>query len=200
MSASQLPKLPAAHNELVNYIAERPNTSMAELMGPYRQFEAKLREMYAQERNNPVLDDPYINVLPLFTKDTPAIQTRARNLGGETQVQKDQYIMPLPDDKRRPNGSPAVVESLKEFRHNFGVFSESSLSDMDWDNVIVAGSSVVNCLLPVPPEYKKTKRALREYYRTWDVLLLPTFSRIRVTAFWEEGRPRRFEHMADFIV
>ena len=138
---------------------------MTELMEPYRQFEAKLREMYAQERSNLVLEDPYLNVLPLFTKDTPAIQTRARNLDDETQEQKDKYIMPLPEDKRRPNGSPAVVESLKEFRHNFGVFSESSLSEMDWDNVVAAGSSVVNTLLPVPPEFKKSKRALRQYYR-----------------------------------
>ncbi|KAI1754123.1 ankyrin repeat protein [Xylaria castorea] len=164
MSASQLPKLPAAHNELVNYIAKGSDVSMTELMEPYRQFESKLREMYAQERNNPALDDPYLNVLPLFTKDTPAIRTRARNLDGETQEQKEKYIMPLPEDKRRPNGSPAVVESLKEFRYNFGVFSESSLSDMEWDNVVAAGSSVVNCLVPVPPEYKKSKRALRQYY------------------------------------
>ncbi|GAP82928.2 putative ankyrin repeat protein [Rosellinia necatrix] len=163
-SSSQLPKLPATHNELANYIAERPNMSMAELMQPYREFEAKLREMYAQERNNPILDDPYLNVLPVFTKDTPAIRTRARDLDAETQHQKDKYIMPLPSDKRRLNGSPAVVESLKEFRHNFGVFSESSLSDMDWNNVVAAGSSVVNCILPVPPEYKKSKRALRQYY------------------------------------
>ncbi|KAI3331654.1 ankyrin repeat protein [Xylariaceae sp. AK1471] len=164
MSFSALPALPAAHNELVNYIADRPNTPMNELMKPYRKFEAQLREFYAQERGNPVLNDPYLNVLPLFTKNTPAIRTRARNLDKETQAQKDMYIMPLPEDKRRPDGSPAVVESLKEFQYNFGVFSESSLSDMDWDNVVAAGSSVVNCLLPVPPEYKKSKRALRQYY------------------------------------
>lgn len=163
--ASQLPKLPVAHDALVNYIAERPDTSLTELLGPYREFEAKLREIYAQERSNPILDDPHLNVLPLFTKDTPAIRVRARNLDDETQDQKDKYIMPLPADKRLPNGSPAVVESLKEFRHNFGVFSESSLSEMDWSNVVAAGSSVVNCLLPVPPEYKKSKRALRQYYR-----------------------------------
>ncbi|KAI0404447.1 ankyrin repeat protein [Xylaria palmicola] len=162
--ASQLPKLPAAHDELVKYIAERPGTPIAELVEPYRSFEARLREMYAQERSNPALDNPYLNVLPLFTKDTPALRTRARNLDSETQEQKDKYIMALPEDKRRKDGSPAVVESLKEFRHNFGVFSESSLSDMDWDNVVAAGSSVVNCILPVPPEYKKSKRALRQYY------------------------------------
>jgi hypothetical protein len=166
MSFSQLLKLPAPHDELVNYIADRPNTSMIELMEPYRKFEAHLREVYAQERSNVVLDDPYLNVLPLFSKDTPNIRTRARSLSNETQEQKDRYIMSLPEDKRRQNRSPAVVENLKEFRYNFGVFSESSLSDMDWDNVVAAGSSVVNCLLPVPPEFKKSKRALRQYYRT----------------------------------
>ncbi|KAI2624751.1 ankyrin repeat protein [Xylaria nigripes] len=164
MKSSQLPALPVDHNELVKYIAQRPNTSLAELLEPYREFEAKLREMYAQDRDNKVLDDPYLNVLPLFTQDTPAIQTRARNLESETQDEKDKYIMPLPDDKRRPNGSPAVVGSLKEFQYNFGIFSESSLSDMDWNNIVVAGSSVVNTLLPVPPEYKKSKGALRRYY------------------------------------
>ena len=72
--------------------------------------------------------------------------------------------MSLPEEKRKPNGSPAVVNSLKEFRHNLGVFCESSLSDMDWSNVVAAGSSVVNCLLPVPDEYSSSKRALRQYY------------------------------------
>jgi hypothetical protein len=155
---------------------------MNELMEPYRKFEAQLREVYAQERSNPILNDPYLNVLPLFTENTTAIRTRARNLDKETQAQKDMYIMPLPDDKRRPNESPAVVESLKEFRYNFGVFSESSLSDMEWDNVVAAGSSVVNCLLPVPPEYKKSKRALRQYYRTLTNSHWP-WPKPRMTAF-----------------
>lgn len=38
------------------------------------------------------------------------------------------------------------------------------MADMNWDNVVAAGSSVVNCILPVPAEYKKSKRALRQYY------------------------------------
>jgi hypothetical protein len=110
-----------------------------------------------------VLDDPYLNVLPLFTKDTPNIKTRARNLDAESQAEKDHYIMALPQDKRRAQGSPAVVQSLQEFRHNFNVFCESSLVDIDWDNIVAAGSSAVNCLLPVPAEYNTSKRALRQY-------------------------------------
>ena len=31
-------------------------------------------------------------------------------------------------------------------------------------NVVAAGSSVVNCVLPVPSEFNSTKRKLREYY------------------------------------
>jgi hypothetical protein len=32
------------------------------------------------------------------------------------------------------------------------------------DNVVAAGSSVVNTLLPVPDEYNRSKRGLREFY------------------------------------
>ncbi|OTA54342.1 hypothetical protein K449DRAFT_200869 [Hypoxylon sp. EC38] len=164
MAILDLPKLPVAHDELPNYIANHPETPISELMDSFRRFEAKLREKYAQERSNPILDDPYLNVLPLFTKDTPNIKTRARNLEAESPSEKDKYIMPLPADKRRPNGTPAVVTSLKEFRHNFSIFSESSLAEMDWSNVVAAGSSVVNCLLPVPDNDKQSKRKLRTYY------------------------------------
>ena len=164
MAFTELPQLPVAHDELVSHMAKHPETPIPELIQPYRDFEAQLREVYAQERSNPVLDDPYLNVLPVFTKNTPDIRARARDLAVETPEEKDKYIMALPDDKRRANGSLAVVDSLKEFRSNFSVFSESSLADMDWSNVVAAGSSVVNCLLPVPPQFKKSKRALRKYY------------------------------------
>lgn len=47
---------------------------------------------------------------------------------------------------------------------NFNVFTELSLIDMDWNNVVVAGSAAVTPLLPVPEKYSGTKRALRQYY------------------------------------
>lgn len=163
MSETNLPILPVPHEELASYIAKSPSTHIEKLIEPYRKYETELRYLYAQSRDHEVLNDPHINVLPLFTKDTQNIKTRARNLATESPEEKEKYIMPLPDDKRRTDGSPAVVQTLKEFRHNFGVFCESSLIDLDWDNVVAAGSSVVNCLLPVPEQYTKSKRALRQY-------------------------------------
>ena len=164
MASSDLQELPAPHDQLARYIADHPDTPITEIMEPYRKYEAQLRSIFAQDRQNALLQDPHTNVLPLFTKDTKDIKIRARDLAAESPEEKDRYIMPLPEDKRRANGSPAVVGSLAEFRRNFSIFSESSLADLDWSNVVAAGSSVVNTLLPVPAEFNGTKRKLREYY------------------------------------
>ncbi|KAK3329602.1 hypothetical protein B0H66DRAFT_31713 [Apodospora peruviana] len=159
-----LPQLPVRHADLVKHIAKHPETPLTELIEPYRKYEASLRQAYAQEPEDELLKDPYVNVLPLFTEDTPNIKVRARDLANESKAEKSKYIMPLPKGIRRPNDSPAVVQSFKEFQRNFNVFSESSLVELNWDNVIAAGSSVVNCLLPVPEEQGSSKRGLREFY------------------------------------
>ncbi|KAF9876431.1 ankyrin repeat protein [Colletotrichum karsti] len=164
MSPPELQELPVPHGELVNYIHDHPEKKMVEIMEPYRKYEAQLRSVFAQDRQNPALNEPHINLVPLFTENTKNIKIRARSVESESQEEKDRYIMALPDDKRRPDGSPAVVSSVKDFQKNFNIFSESSLVDMNWNNVVAAGSSVVNTLLPVPPEFNTTKRKLREYY------------------------------------
>ncbi|KAH6682113.1 hypothetical protein F5X68DRAFT_233828 [Plectosphaerella plurivora] len=162
--AQDLPELPAPHEELARYIADHPDTPINDIIQPYRTYEAQLRSIFAQDRQSPLLQDPHVNLCPLFTNDTKDIKIRARDLESESQEEKDRYIMPLPEEKRRANGSPAVVASLADFRRNFSIFSESSLADLDWNNVVAAGSSVINTLLPVPPEFNTTKRKLREYY------------------------------------
>ncbi|CAK7220563.1 hypothetical protein SBRCBS47491_004231 [Sporothrix bragantina] len=160
----QLPSIPAPHAELASYLAQHPDRPMTELFEPYRKYEAIVRELYAQEPGHPALVDPHVNVLPVFTEHTPKLQIRARDLDTESDEVKAKYIMSLPKENRRPSGAPAVVSSIQEFQGNFSVFSESSLADIGWDNVVAAGSSVVNCLLPVPDEYNKSRRSLREYY------------------------------------
>lgn len=72
--------------------------------------------------------------------------------------------MALNDGERKLDGSPAVVGSFKEFQQNFNLFSESSLADLDWSNVVAAGSAVTTALLPVPERWAGSKRSRREYY------------------------------------
>ncbi|KAG6035236.1 hypothetical protein E4U41_006159 [Claviceps citrina] len=58
MSASTLPLLPVPLAALVRYIAEKPDLCMVEILKPYREYEARLRELYAQDGKNPILNDP----------------------------------------------------------------------------------------------------------------------------------------------
>lgn len=164
MATTTVPALPVPLTDLPKHLAQHPHTPVTQLFEPYRKYEAHLRECFAQDPSNELLKDPHVNVLPLFTEDTSSLNIRARNLAAESKEERSRYIMPLPKELRRPNGSPATVKDLKEFRRNFNVFSESSLVELDWSNVVAAGSSVVNCLLPVPAEYNRNKRTLREFY------------------------------------
>ena len=41
------------------------------------------------------------------------MRIRARKLGDETEEERGSYVMPLRDAERKPDGSPAVVTSLK---------------------------------------------------------------------------------------
>ncbi|KAF2093581.1 ankyrin repeat protein [Rhizodiscina lignyota] len=162
---SQLPHVPVPVESFLTYLSDHPKTPVEELLLPYRQYDAKAREVFAQESNHPALADHHINVVPLFGPDgSTTLKVRARNLGTESEQQQEKYIMPLKDEDRKKDGSPAIVPTLRTFRDNFNVFSELSLSELDWSNVVAAGSSVVSALLPTPAEYSASKRSLRKYY------------------------------------
>ncbi|KAF2867127.1 hypothetical protein BDV95DRAFT_528151 [Massariosphaeria phaeospora] len=161
---SSLPDVPATHAQFISFVHSNQDRPIRELIGPYKQYDAKLREIFAQEPEHPILADEHLNVVPVFDGNEQHVKTRARNLDTESDEDKERYIMPLDSSHRHADGSPAIVPSIKDFQHNFAVFCESSLVDLDWTNVVAAGSSVVTSLLPVPPKYGKSKKALRQYY------------------------------------
>src|ERR1700753_602998 len=150
MPQQTLPKLPTKVGEFISYLNSHPNEPVTELLQPYKAYEARLRELYAQSPEHVILKDPFVNLVPLFAGEQLDLKIRARHLDTEDEIQKSKYIMPLKDTMRKTNGSDAVVSSLKDFKHNFSVFSESSLSELDWSNVVAAGSSVLTPLLPIP--------------------------------------------------
>lgn len=157
-----LPSLPAKHEDWITYVSARPDTTLHDLIAPYKDYDNKLREVFAQQPQHPAASQP--TVIPIFAGCEEDIKIRARNLTAETDTERQRYLMPLKKNDRRDDGVPAVVQSLKEFQTNFQLFSESSLVDLDWSNVVVAGSAVVTSLLPVPAKHNSSKRALREYH------------------------------------
>ncbi|KAK4541342.1 hypothetical protein LTR36_008100 [Oleoguttula mirabilis] len=158
----KLPPLLAKHEDLLEYLAKRPHGPLLEILKPYHQYDAEMRKIFAQQPNHPACKQP--SVVPIFAGHQGAVKVQSRDLNAESDKEKASYILPLKDEDRKPDHVPAIVQSLKEFKTNFNVFSESSLVDMDWSNVIAAGSSVVTSLLAVPEKHAESKRALRHWY------------------------------------
>jgi len=157
-----LPSLPVKHHDFIPYLKSQQGRLVRDVLEPFKAYDAELRKVFAQHPQHPAAQQP--NVLPLFAGHEEDVKVRARDLAAESDKEKESYIMPLADEHRRPDGSPAIVPSIRDFRNNFNTFSESALVDMNWSNVVVAGSAVVTPLLAVPAKHMKSKRALREYY------------------------------------
>jgi hypothetical protein len=163
-SALQLPPLPTPVKDFIPYFSKSKSTPVAEIIEPYKAYEAELRKFYAQQPEDPAVKGGFVNTVPVFAGHETDLKVRARKIDAETDAEKEKYVMPLGDADRKPDGSPAVVTSLKEFQKNFNLFSESSLSELDWSNVVAAGSSVTTALLPVPEKWAGSKKSMREYY------------------------------------
>jgi len=110
-STSSLPALPVGRDGFISYLSN-PENPVTELIAPYKTFDTKIRELFAQEPEHTALKDPLVNVVPVFGGHEAEVKIRARDLTAETQDEKDRYIMPLSDDDRMPDGSPASMRSL----------------------------------------------------------------------------------------
>lgn len=119
------PNLPANPDQFLEYVAANKNTPISNLMEPYKQYDSEMRKVFAQLPDHPAISKP--SVVPIFAGHETAVNIQARSLEAESKQEKESYIMPLSDEDRRADGSPAIVQSMKDFRTNFNVFSESAL-------------------------------------------------------------------------
>ncbi|KAL3464857.1 hypothetical protein BJX64DRAFT_286043 [Aspergillus heterothallicus] len=164
-----LPSVPVKHSELVEYLRSHPNEPIQDLRQPYNDYDMVLRQIFAKEPDHPAIADGLLNIVPLYDVDGDGkvdLRIRARSLATESDDVKEKYIMPLADQDRRPNGSPAVVSSFEEFQTHFSIFSEGSLASLNWDNVLAVCSSVATALLPLPAEFAQadSKRKIPHFY------------------------------------
>ncbi|EEH09828.1 ankyrin repeat protein [Histoplasma capsulatum G186AR] len=162
----ELPSIPVPLNGFVPYLNEhsRDEVLTGKAMEPFKAYEYKLREIFAQEPNNKAIENPHVNVVPLYLQPDVDVKVKARDLVKESPADAEKYILPLAAEARKNDSTAAVVPTFNQFLENFRIFSESSLVDMDWSNVVVAGSAVTTCLLPVPDKFGSSRKAQREYY------------------------------------
>ncbi|KAK6512296.1 hypothetical protein TWF481_001186 [Arthrobotrys musiformis] len=164
-SSGNLPPLPAEPASFLSYLSENSTKSVRDLLPPYLEYESKLRTLFAQDPSNPVLADNTVGLVPLYTGSglEANVKVQARDLDAEAPELKAKYLMELDAKTRKKDGERAIVD-FDEFKTNFTLFSEGALQNLDWTNVIAAGSSVLTPLLPVPEEHGQTKRSLRDWY------------------------------------
>ncbi|KLO11509.1 ankyrin [Schizopora paradoxa] len=130
--------------------------------------ETELRRLFATDRKHARLANPYVGLVSVFDVQSSIglNTTRARVVKDEAD-RSAKFVFPLSDDKRRKDGTPAMADSFADFQKNWTIFSEGSLSQLtDWNNVVVAGGSVLGCLLHMDDAHKESKRAIRKYFHS----------------------------------
>lgn len=143
-----------------------PGVSLDEALKPCLEDEAELRKLFATDRENERLANPHVGLVNVFAAPDAIRTTRARVVKDQEDLNAH-YVMPLNSDGRREEGSPAMVADLEEFKKNWAIFTEGSLSQLvDWNNVVASGGSVLACLTPLEEENKKSKRAIRKFYHS----------------------------------
>ncbi|KAH8809653.1 ankyrin repeat protein [Flagelloscypha sp. PMI_526] len=136
------------------------------VLAPSLEYEANLRTVFATSKEDPLLNDPLVGLVDIFSAPDAIRTTRTREVIDEKDMTA-KHVMPLAANVRRATGQPSMVSSLEEFQKNWAVFNEGSLSQLlDWNNVIAAGGSVLACLTPLPERAKASKRSHRKYYHS----------------------------------
>jgi len=162
-----MPQTPEAQ-AFISRIAALPKgvpVSLDEALKPSLDDEAELRRLFATDTKNPRLSNPHVGLVDVFDAPADIRTTRARVVQNEFDL-SEKHLMPLTEARRRKEGTPAMASTLEEFNQNWSIFSEGSLSLLDWNNVVAAGGSVLACLLPVPDANKTSKRTLRKYFHS----------------------------------
>ncbi|KAJ7815969.1 ankyrin repeat protein [Mycena olivaceomarginata] len=137
-----------------------PGVLLDPILQPSLDDETELRRLFATDKAHARLSNPHVGLVDDLRT------TRARVVNDETDLSA-KYVMPLSELNRRKEGTPSIVSDIDEFKKNWSVFSEGSLSQLfDWNNVVAAGGAVLACLTPLSAEAKASKRAMRKYYHS----------------------------------
>lgn len=143
-----------------------PGISLDEVLQPSLDDEAELRKLFATDKTNARLDDPLVGLVDIFHAPDSIRTTRARVAQDDKDLSA-KYVMPLSEVNRRKEGAPSVVHDIEEFKKNWAIFTEGSLSQLlDWNNVVAAGGAVLACLNPLSDATKESKRSIRKYYHS----------------------------------
>jgi hypothetical protein len=140
--------------------------SIDQALQPSLDEELELRKLFSTDRQNRRISNPYVGLIDVFDAPEAIRTTRARVVQDDKDLSAN-YVMPLSKINRRNEGTPSTVADLDEFKKNWSLFTEGSLSQLvDWNNVVAAGGAVLACLTPLDKDAKVSKQSIRKYYHS----------------------------------
>ncbi|KAI8810866.1 hypothetical protein BJ742DRAFT_161669 [Cladochytrium replicatum] len=142
--------------EYTNAVAES-NESKTAFWSKVIAEENGLRKLFAQQRDAPELNDPLVHLINPHADES--LQLACKQWPEELAIP---VVMPV---KKRLAERERAIASKDEFLVNFRMFTEGMLFDLNWNNVFMAGGSVLACILPVPAPFNATASARRKYLR-----------------------------------
>ncbi|KAG9255835.1 ankyrin repeat protein [Emericellopsis atlantica] len=134
--------LPDIPRNFVAHLNRNTDTVTQEVLEPFLQYELTLRKAFAQRDGS--IDD-MANLVHIYDPSTTL--PKFRNIDRE-QCDPEKYLMRLSSDSPGTDRSCAVADSFEAYQRNFDAFTHSTLSGIDWSNVVAAGSSAMLPLLP----------------------------------------------------
>ncbi|EFC36797.1 hypothetical protein NAEGRDRAFT_82124 [Naegleria gruberi] len=110
-----------------------------------KEKEDKLREIFAKERESPLLNDPYLLLSPLF-QNLEEIKNQEKY---RIDIGHCPKLLDLTDKTRysRQVSKPRLVNNLNGFKLNWHRFTQGALDGLDWNNVFAAGGGILGCCL-----------------------------------------------------
>lgn len=139
-----------------------PDGDLGPTIDAARVYETELRHLFATDKGHPRLRDPHVGLVNVFEVPDYVKGARPRDCSG--RAIDTEHVMPL--DTRRAKGDRCMVESVEEFQYNWSIFTENLFSAVnDWDGFVVAGGSVLACLLPLAEDVKRSPTSIRNFYQ-----------------------------------
>ncbi|PYH37815.1 uncharacterized protein BO87DRAFT_413209 [Aspergillus neoniger CBS 115656] len=159
------PATPTTPSRFLSHLSKHPDKPTRQLLQPYLEYETWLRRQFTTPKPTIGGSGDLVSVYA-WRQSSLRIRTTDRN-----ETPAAQYIMPLENEQRLPEGAPAIAASFAEFQYQFEAFTHGVLQGIDWSNIVVAGSAALIPLLPIREDVSLTATAAVErreehYYQT----------------------------------
>ncbi len=139
-----------------------------------KEREDRYRSLFATDRSNPILDDPLLDMIPVFAvRDTfvsefpPADIPLLFNFDNAPKLLPSQNrwhtryerrrLLASMENQERPN-QPHLTRDLETFRKQWRVFTSGLFEGMDCSNIFFAGGSVLAATMQVDENHPALQR------------------------------------------